>query len=370
MKLIYITSKTFPSGKVEPFIIKSMATAFAELLGQDFTLFIRGKVPPGFERMNTIGVKLPNRAKSLSYFIILPFWIIRRSWNKRDTIFFSSDPYLLAILIFWRGVFRFKYSICSEWHQLFDDWRDLYVANGSDFLISTSKTLRNFLSSRSGVDIDRIHVPYGGINRALISRENRPSMLEYRERLGLPKDAFLVGYAGAYKAMISVEKGIATMIKSLALIDKDITMYFVGGTKKEIEEYSELALKEGVSHKCVFLGKQLFKDLIEYERSMDVLVIANPDTPYFRNYCFPFKTWEYLSSGRPIIYSDLEIIDEILGARATPFKVGDPHSLARAINSVHEDMENKEKVAEKNLEDLKQFTWKARAQNVINMMST
>ena len=216
MKLVYLTSKKFPSGKVEPFIIKSMAGAFVKILGEDFILFIRGKVPSGFEHMNTVAVNLPERFKALSYLFVLPIWIIKKRWNNKDIVFFSSDPYLLVILVFWRRLLGFQYRICSEWHQLFDDWRDRYVASGSDFIISTSMTLKRFISSRCDVGQNRIHVPYGGIDEQLIEEGKKGDKLECRQRLGLPKDAFLVGYAGAYKAMDDVEKGVATMIKSLA----------------------------------------------------------------------------------------------------------------------------------------------------------
>lgn len=368
MKLIYITSKKFPSGKVEPFIIKSMAIAFAGILDINFTLFIRGRVPPDFSGMNTVVISIPERFKAFLYFFALPIRIFRNQWNSKDVVFFSSDPYLLAILIFWRRLLRFRYRICSEWHQLFDDWRDRYVANGSDFLISTSKTLKHFISLRCDIDPVRIHVPYGGIDEKLVREGVEANKSEYRRRLHLPENVFLVGYAGAYKAMSVVEKGVAAMIQSLAYVDKDVVMYFVGGTKNEIDEYSELARQEEVVDRCVFVGKQPFNTLVEYERAMDILVIANPDTPYFRNYCFPFKSWEYLASGRPIVYSDLEIIEEILGKRGTAFRVGDPSSLAKAITSVRADMKIKEKLSKKNLEDLRAYTWQARAQSIIDFI--
>ena len=123
MKLIYITSKKFPSKKVDPFYVRSMAEAFTELLGEDFLFFIRGDIPNELKNMPVASVKFPQHFRTMYYFFWMPILIMTRAWNDREVIFLSYDPYLLSILIFWRKIFRFKYSICSDWHQLFDDWR-------------------------------------------------------------------------------------------------------------------------------------------------------------------------------------------------------------------------------------------------------
>lgn len=162
MKLIYLTSQKFPSTKVEPMYHRSMAEAFAKLLGQRFLFLIRGDTPDELKHINTESIKLPRRFKTICYFLWMPALIFLRKWNNRETIFLSYDPYLLSIIIFWRKIFRLKYSICSDWHQLFDDWRDRYIAVNSDYLISTSKRLKGLLVSVCGINQSKILVAYGG----------------------------------------------------------------------------------------------------------------------------------------------------------------------------------------------------------------
>ena len=103
---------------------------------------------------------------------------------------------------------------------------------------------------------------------------------------------------------------------------------------------------------------------------MDILVIPYPDKPHFRDYGFPMKVWEYMASGRPIIYSNLEIMREVLGGRATSFQPDDASSFANAVLSIYQDAESAEEIARKNTNDVQAYTWKARAENILNFIQT
>src|SRR3989344_2252496 len=344
MKFIYLTSHKYPSNKVEPFFIKSMASAFEKLLRDDFTFLTRGK--------------LPYRFRSVSYFFYLPALILKNGWTKREIIFFSSDPYLLAILIFWKKVFFLKYRLVSDWHQLFGDWRDEFVARNSDFLITTSKKLKSLLASRTGADPAKIFVAYGGVDLSLFAQKRTLGKLDYRKILNLPTDDFLTGYVGGFRS-VGLEKGIDTMIRSLQLLENGSKMVFVGGSKELIGEYENLAEKLGVLQRCIFVEKQKFEKVIEYDLAMDVLVIPYPDRPHFRDYGFPMKIWEYMAAGRPIIYSNLPIIAEVLGGKAVAFEPDNPNSLADAILSVRDG--KFEPAGEP-------YTWQNRAKNILNFI--
>lgn len=368
MKLIYITSKTFPSSKADPFYVKKMAEAFSKLLGENFLFLIGGKIPNEFKNINTKSIKTPRRFKTMFYFFKLPILIILRKWNSKEIMFFSYDPYLLSILIFWRKTLKFDYKIFSDWHQLFDDWKDKYVALNSDKLTCTSKRLKKFLISKCGVNSDKILTAYGGVDLNIFKEKLEQNREKLKEDLQLPKDMFLVGYAGGFRA-IGQEKGLNTMIKALPHLPQNIKMVFVGGTEKDIKEYIDLARKYNVESRCIFIKKQPYEKLIEYQVAIDVLVIPYPNKHHFRDYGFPMKVWEYMASGRPIIYSNLEIIDEALGEKATSFISDNEKSLADSVLSVFNNMEEKEKIALKNREFVKSYTWDKRAENIFNFIS-
>lgn len=367
MKLIYITSQKYPSGKVEPFFIKSMAEAFHTILAQNFLFIIRGRIPSDLKFLNVLSVSLPWRFRRVTYFLVTPVLVIVHRWNKVDNIFFSSDPYLLSALIFWRKIFPFQYRVCSDWHQLFGDWRDKYVAQQSDFLVTTSKKLSGLLTSVCAVNQSNIVVAYGGVNLEVYRERAKISKTEYRDRLELPVGKFIVGYVGGFKSL-GLEKGLDTMIRALKYLDSSVSMAFVGGSRETAEEYVALAKSEGVENRCLFVGKQVFNKVIEYQLAMDVLVIPYPDRPHFRDYGFPMKVWEYMASGRPIIYSNLEIIDEALSERGVPFIPDDERSLADAIRSICDNLKMHEEMAKKNVISVRNFTWRARAQNIIDFI--
>jgi len=367
MKLIYLTSQRFPSKKAEPVYHRQMARALTKLLGKNFLFLVRGNIPDELKNINTVSIKLPKYFRVFFYFLRMPFLIMSQKWNNYETIFFSYDPYLLSIIIFWRKFFRFKYSICSDWHQLFNDWRDKYVAKRSDYLISTSKRLKGILSFVCGIDRNKILVAYGGIDADFFVEKLKINRVEYKKRLKLPTNTFLVGYIGGFRS-VGMEKGLGTMIKAIPYLNEKINMVFVGGSKQYINEYIKLAESKKVENRCIFVKKQPFEKVAEYEIAMDILVIPYPNKRHFRDYGFPMKVWEYLASGRPIVYSDLDIIAEALDGRGVSFQPDDARSLAHSILSIFNDVESAEKIARENPSVVRSYTWKSRAENIINFI--
>jgi glycosyltransferase involved in cell wall biosynthesis len=366
MKLIYVTAKKYPSKKVDPFFVKSMAKAFAALLGDDFIFLIRGPIPQEFKTMHTLSLRIPNSFRTLCYFFALPVLTVRQGWSSKETFFLSYDPYLLSILIFWRGVLRFKYRIVSDWHQLFGDWRDAYVAQRSDYLTTTSERLKNLLVSKCGADPQKVRVAYGGVDPQPFEALAVTSRGALRKQLGLP-DRSLVGYVGGFTS-VGIPKGLDIMIKALPGLKEEIAMVFVGGSKREIEEYQELAEQAGVGERCIFVPKVPFEKVVEYEMAMDILVIPYPDKPHFREYGFPMKVWEYMAAGRPILYSNLPLITEVLGGRATPFAPDSAPGLAGAITAILADKERAETMAARNPTEVQAYTWQARAKHILTFI--
>lgn len=367
MKFIYLTAQKYPSTKADPFFHRSMATAFSRILGKDFVFVVRGVVPQELQSLNGLGVFLPRTGRTLSYFFYLPFLIAREGWGREDVWFFSYDPNISAILIFWRGIFGFSYRVASDWHQLFEDWRDRYIAKKSDVLIATSRRLRKTLIERCGADPRTVVVAYGGVEPAPFREESQRAREERREKLGLPVDSFLVGYVGMFKSL-GAEKGLRTMIDALPHLPDDISLALVGGLPAEIEEYARAAKEKGVPERCIFVRKQPFEKVVSYEMAMDVLVIPYPDEPHFREYGFPMKVWEYMASGRPIVYSNLDIIGEVLSGRAHPFAPGDARSLAAALEALFSDKARVESIAAQNPKIVAAYTWEARAKNILDFI--
>lgn len=353
MELVYLTAKHFPATTADHVYIRFLALAFSRLLGKDFTLVIAGEIPDELGGMRVRSVRTPRFLRTLFYFFWLPSFIHSRLKGGVKPFFFCNDFNLLGILAFWKPFFRDRYGICSDWHLMTDSWKDWYVARASDHLITTSARLKACIVEQTGTPVERVSVVYGGID----PEPYREPFSKTREELQLP-EGYLVGYVGLFRTM-GKEKGLKTMIDALAMLPSDVHMAFVGGSPAEIDEYRAYARAHDVLDRCVFIDKQPFEGVVAYERSMDALVIPYPDEPHFRNYGFPMKAYEYIAAGKPVIYSGLEMLDEVFAGRGVPFVPGDASSLAHAVLIARSGEVREGKIHEN-------FSWDAKAGEILS----
>lgn len=365
MKLIYLTAKKYPATTADHIFIKEMAKAFTDILANDFLLVAANDNSSDLCDIphKNLGLRI-RRGVSFWYFFWLPFFLIKNRLNSKNTIFFSNDPNLLSIIIFWKRLLSLKYQIVSEWHMLFGNWRDKFVSKNSNRLVTTTNHLKSIISQKFNIDNNKILSVYGGVDLGKFNKTDE-SISALRTKLGLPKDSFIIGYVGFYKTM-GMAKGLDTMIRALELIeDRDITMAFVGGRAKEIEEYKSLAREKGVLDRVIFVPFVRTDDVPDYERAMDIVVVPYPDEPHFRDYGFPMKVYEYMASGRPIIYSYLTIISEVLADCAISFKPGDAKDLNEKILHLKNNPIKSEDLANKAYDKVVDYTWDKRAKNII-----
>lgn len=360
MKFIYLTSKKYPGKTADHNFVKNMAKSFFSKLGSDF-LFVVAKDEERIKEAGVLDLDLNiRRGRSLFYFFWVPFFVFKN--RKERMIFFSNDSNLLLILIFWKRVGRLSYLICSDWHQMFLNWKDKKIARGSDYLITTSEKLKKIIREITGVFGENILTARGGVDLDKFTEISRQfSKDEIRKELNLPLNKKIVGYVGGFRTM-GMEKGIKIMIEATKFLADDYLMMFVGGKEKEIKEYEEVAEKEGVLKRCIFLSWQKEENLIKFEQAADVLAIPYPNEEHFRNWGFPMKVYEYMASGRPIIYSDLDIIKEVLGDCAVSFKAGDGRDLAEKI--LKAEGEEIKRAREK----AKDYTWNKRAEKILEFL--
>lgn len=324
MTLVYLTAKRFPAPTADHHYIEALARAFARALDGRFLLAVGGAAPGALAGIPLQDLGAPRSFRTLWYFFALPRLL--REWRRggEPVAVFSNDLNLLSVLAFWRPFLGHRYRICSDWHLIPDTAAAAFVARRSDALVTTSARLKQCIVERTGVPEARIHVVYGGVDTAAYA-----GPAPDRRALGLP-DGFLAGYVGLFRTM-GKEKGLDTMLEALRFLPQDARMAFVGGTPEEIDRYRERARDLGVLERTVWVERQPPGRVADYQRALDALVIPYPDEPHFRDHGFPMKAYEYLASGKPIVFSDLAILGEVLGSVGVPFRAGDPADLARAI---------------------------------------
>jgi glycosyltransferase involved in cell wall biosynthesis len=361
--LVYITSKYYPADTADKIYSRELARSFSKNLKDDFLFIIGNDFSEELEGINRVNLGLKiKRFKSPLYFFWTLYFIF--SLRGKNPIFFSNDSYLLLILIFWRRVFGFDYKICSDWHMLSNDWRDAFIAKNSDWLVATSQKLKKIILNRSNIDESNVLVAYGGVDLEKYASIDKSRA---REILNLPADKKLIAYIGFFKTM-GMEKGLKTMIEALLAMNQGRMMLFVGGTDKEIEEYKNFAKPLGVLERCIFIGRKSFDNLILYQQAADILVIPYPDKPHFRDYGFPMKVYEYMASGRPIIYSKLELIEEVIGDCAFSFIPDDARDFVRVTEYVISNPKEGEGRAHSASMKVREYTWDKKAEKIANFI--
>lgn len=376
MRFIHLALKRFEYTRADNAYVENLANQFSDKLRDNYLLILISCDNSQFVNCNKYLLNI-NFLKKTSfgffwvpyiYFLFwFPFFIIKEKLNKKDNVLFSSDRYILIFLVFCKFFFRLKFKICSDWHMYLEGWKNKLIAQKSDYLITTSHKLKKLIIDKSDLKIDKIKIVYGGID---LSYYDIPIDIKLqRKKFNLPENKKLVGYVGLFKTM-RMEKGIDFMIKSLPQIDLSIHMVFVGARDNEKDEYLEIAEKYGVKDRVHIFEMQKFKEMALFEMIMDVLVIPYPDWPHFRDYGFPMKVYEYMAAKRPIVYSMLELTEEILSNCGFGYIPDDRDNFVKIINYVIN--KNNFKIIHEKVglayQKLNNLTWDNKAKEILSFL--
>jgi len=202
--------------------------------------------------------------------------------------------------------------------------------------------------------------------------ENLPSKVECRRLLELPLERPIVGYVGRFQTMGS-EKGISELIESMAYLrsgdEKNPLLLCVGGPMSLVQNYLDRAESTGIPRQMLkFVDRVPNSEVPRVMKACDVCTIPWPWTEFSAYYTSPLKLFEYMAAGVPIVASDLPSLKEILRHDENAWLVqpGDPSALAEGIKTLLSDRNRAERLAEKARQDVKRYTWKARAAQIIN----
>ncbi len=228
----------------------------------------------------------------------------------------------------------------------------LFLVRKADYIVCNSKgTEEKFrehgftqtLVAPNGVDIEKF-----------IVSKDRDSV---KKELGIPLEKKIVMYTGQFYKW----KGTDTVIKAWKehfSKRNDAALIFVGG---EIRG-------EGGEIKNIFFHGYKPRTLVpRYLHCADILLLPNaPVTDESKFYTSPIKMFEYMAAQKPIIASDLPSIREALNEKnALLFEAGSAEDLAKKISMLLDDETLGKKLSMRAIEDVKNYTWKKRAESII-----
>jgi glycosyltransferase involved in cell wall biosynthesis len=171
---------------------------------------------------------------------------------------------------------------------------------------------------------------------------------------------FTIGYAGHLYPW----KGVDLIIEAVTAL-QDTRALIIGGHPRErdVQRVRDLAVRLDCSSRVAVTGLLPPFDVQRRLREADVLVLPNPASAISSRFTSPLKLFEYMASARPIVASDLPSIREVLTheRNALLVEAGNPQALTAALRRIKANRGLGERLARQALEDVRQYTWEARA---------
>ncbi len=377
MYLVYLSTKTFPASTADHVYVKKMAEAFSRALPGNFLLTINydfsnkelGKINKVLRLNLGIGECKKRRRRAMSFLLKFPsiYKSIKKGLTTKEKIvFISNDKYIISILAVYKLIYK-KIIICSDWHILKSESKiHAFAARHSNSIIAVTYYLASSLVSKFDVDRKKIIVSHGAID--LSTFDTKISKDEARDKANLPKEKIILGYFGRFKTM-KMEKGIAAILEAMKDLPDNFLFYAAGGHQEDLDFYTSMAKEFGVEKKVLFKGESSQEELALYQKACDMLLMPFPKNDHYSYYMSPMKMFEYMTSERPIITSDLPSVREILNESNALFvKPDDIADLKEKILMLSKNNELQKMLAKKAKNEVINFTWDKKVGEIISFL--
>lgn len=192
----------------------------------------------------------------------------------------------------------------------------------------------------------------------------------FRRQLGLPKEIFLIGYAG----LIGVNPNndyyeTDDIVRSLVLLPKDIVFIMVGELNSDADWLRDIALDIGALDRVIIFPWMQRSNIPKYLQACDIILI--PKRKKNRIGDTPAKIFPALASGRPIVAGRAGGIQEVLtdGVDAVILEKNNPDEWAKAILRIYNDRKFGEKISNQALITKNKYTWEKRGIDIVGFIT-
>lgn len=234
----------------------------------------------------------------------------------------------------------------------------------SDVLVCISHALRAALVEKFGLPSEKILVAPDGVKKSSLALSSITKS-EARRQLDLP-DKKIVLYTG----QLLPGKGAEVFVEAATHVDEKVIFLLVGGHGDYLSRLQKQVNKNKLKN-VILTGFQPPARIPLYQAAADVLALPATADHDISAYTSPLKLFEYMASRRPIVASDLPVLKEILadGENALLFAERDARDMAEKINRLLHDEYLAASLAEKAFQHVLQFTWDARARDILNFIT-
>jgi len=199
------------------------------------------------------------------------------------------------------------------------------LMNRSDALIAVSKYTVDELTDLYGIEEEKIHVIYNGVD--INKFKPRPNRTELRREIGLEQKKKTVLFVGR----LYHRKGLETLLRSIPPVLQqfsDVTFAISGtGFKKKEESLRDLAKELDIEDYVSFLGYVPDEKLPDLYAASDMFVLP----AIYEN--FPFAILEAQATALPVISTNVGGIPEFLVDNENGFLIdpGDQEQLTQRV---------------------------------------
>lgn len=366
MKLIYIANIRLPTEKAHGIQIMEMCSAFAhqglevELVVPFRHNHIKDETFSYYHMKQTFKIiqvcsfdlvsfgKIGFLVQTLTFLISALLRVFFVNKKRREIIFYTREEIVAYMLS------MFGLNVTWETHMGHDNFFIRALIRRNVSIVSITRGLRDLYVS---LGVKSISVFSDGVD--LKQFQIYETRLEARKKLGLPVDVKIVMYTGHLYSW----KGADVLAEAALKLGDDVLVIFVGGTEKDVALFKN---KFGQKKNIMILGNRPHREIPMYLKAADVLVLPNSAKEKIsRLYTSPMKLFEYMASGTPIVASKIPSICEVLNeGNSVLVQPDSPDYLARGVNVALIETKKSSEIAEKALEDVKQYTWIKRAEKI------
>jgi len=372
MRLVYITNSRIPTEKAHGWAISKMCEQFADL-GIDVLLVlpkrknvIREDIFDYYEIKRNFKVKKIFNIDFIGCFQFCHklFFLIQRISFLLSSLFIPAQKddfiYIRNIehLLFWslknKNIF-FEIHFLSKIDKLL-----LFLIKRAKKIIVITRTLRESLI-KYGLAAEKILVVPDGVDIEQFKVQS--PKFKIREKLDLPQDKKIVLYTGHLYQW----KGVYTLLEASQYLPEDVLIVFVGGTEYDLKSFK---LQAPNTKNILIVGHRPFKEIPYWLKAADVLVLPNSAKQEISKYwTSPIKMFEYMTSQRPIVASDLPSLREILDENnALLVEPDNPRAIASGIEQALKNSDFSAKIARQAFEDVQHYTWENRARKILEFI--
>ncbi len=307
----------------------------------------------GFEGNNyetrIVSCYSPNRlGKVYRYFYIYLF-----SLFVRDDVFVYGElvlPRILGCFIMAKYVFAERtefpfYKIAHlSWYKRIVSQCYTHTLKGVDTFITCSHVLKDYYQTY--VTTGRVLVEPFFIDESFFDK-NINAIDQHQ--------LCYCGYMGNNK------DGIEDLLLSFSIFislsdDSRYRLVLLGSAEEQaMQHLASLTVDLGIEKNVFFLGKVSHNEVLETINRSGLLVLTRPDNLQAKG-GFPSKLGEYMSTGNPVLCTDVGEIRQVVGDEIIQFvPAGDPEAIALAMREIFADYPKYSELSKKGREFVKRF---------------